>query len=139
VALATITDGKVAWDAPKAVAAALQTWRGRVVITIEPEAETRRERANRFYWAAVVKAISVETGQDKDTVHAHLKTLFNSEVRELVSPTTGETIEQRIAHTTTTLSVEAFHDYVEQCIEWAASFLGLVIDTRDRPARKGAA
>lgn len=120
------------WDNPAVVTAALKTWSGRVMVRFEPEEETRRLRANRFLFGVVYRAIAEETQQDVETIHEHCKALFNSEVRSVVSPATGEVLEQRINRTTTKLTVEAFHDFTEQVILWAAEFLGIVIDTAER-------
>lgn len=135
-ARAAIVDGAIVWDNAAAVQAALVHCEGRYVVTIEPEHETRRDRQNKFYWKCVVGAIAEETEQDKDTIHAHLKQLFNSEVVQVTSPATGEVLEQRVAHSTASLSVTVFSEYVSQCILWAGEFLGLVIDEAERDPLK---
>jgi hypothetical protein len=119
--------GKVIWDSPKLVSAALKAWAGRVIVTIAPEVETRRDRQNRFYWATVVKTIADETGQDTDSIHEHLKMLHNSEWSTITNPATGEMVEQRISKSTAKLSVADFAHYIDLCTIWAAEFLGIVL------------
>jgi hypothetical protein len=130
-----VVDGKVQFDNRALLDAALTRWDGRVTVTIAPETETRRQKANRFYWAAVVKPIAEHIGHSSDQTHEILKYKFNSEVVEMVDPATGEAEELRVPKTTAKLSVEDFSVYVDSCVMWAAEFLGIVIeDPQERAA-----
>ena len=141
----SVHDGRLEWSArvKDQIRAALKLWGSRpVVIEIRPWEETRRARANAFYWLAIGKVVAYERAEgfgadwSTDDWHERLKLAFNS--KTLVDPSTGE--EMRIAQSTAKLSVEDFSAYLEQCLLLFAERYGLVIeptkseDWRDREA-----
>jgi hypothetical protein len=106
------------------------SWQRRVTITIAPEEERRRQKANRFYWVAVIKPIAEHIGYSPDQTHEILKYKFNSELIEMVDPATGEAEELKVPRSTAKLTVADFAVYVDTCVMWAAEFLGIVIEDR---------
>ena len=47
-----------------------------VYITIREQKNRRSLNLNSYYWAVVVKLVSVETGYDKEETHEVLKSMF---------------------------------------------------------------
>lgn len=83
--------------------------------------ETRRGRANRFYWGVVLKLIAVESGYTADDLHEVFKLRHNSKV--VADPVTGE--ETRIAKSTATLSIDEFSVYLERVMLDGAEVYGM--------------
>lgn len=77
---------------------------------------------NKLYWGGVVRAISDHTGMFPDEVHEFLKRKFLT--REFHYQ--GRVFEY--ARSTTGLDTKEFTDYVDKCVMWAGSELGLSID-----------
>ena len=131
-----VADGEIHIDAPKFLKAALPKWEGvRITITIAPEVERRRERANKYYWAVVLKLMAEESGHTADDLHELMKLRHHSKV--IAHPVTGE--EVRIGQSTTTLSIADFSVYLEKVMLDGAEWLGLTFppprhddDWRDR-------
>lgn len=95
---------------------------GSYEMEIRPFAETRRDRANRFYWGVVLKLMASESGYTADDLHEWLKLRHNA--KTVVDLATGE--EQRIGQSTAKLTVQAFSDYLEACMVTGAESLGIV-------------
>jgi hypothetical protein len=117
-----VVDGHVHLDSPKFYRVALPKWEGlRVRVTVEQEAETRRQQANRFYWGVVLKLMAEESGHTADELHELGKLRHNSKV--VVDPFTGE--ETKIAQSTAKLSVADFGVYLERVMLDGAEWLGI--------------
>lgn len=99
---------------------------GPYVLTLEDAKEARSFRANRFYWGAVVSAISDKTGYTKDEIHDILKHKFNR--RTVADPQTGEVIE--VDGSTQRMIQADFTIYVDSCIRWASE-LGIYIQPQE--------
>lgn len=120
--------GVLRLDSRNLLDSALKHWDGlRVVVRIEQEKETRRQRANRFYWGVVLKHMASESGHSADDLHELMKLRHNSKTVEIVDPKTGEAREVRIPLSTAKLSIEEFGIYLERAIVDAAEWLGVVI------------
>lgn len=109
---------------------ALSRWPdGPVDVEIRYREDTRRARANRFYWLALGKVVAYEreegigSGWSKDDWHEALKLAFNSKM--IVDVVTGE--ETRVGRSTASLSISEFSDYLENCLLLFAERYGLVI------------
>lgn len=70
----------------------LPEFKGRaVIITVEVKPNVRTLKANRYYFGALVRAISEHTGMTVDEVHEYIKSTLNK--REIPDPITGEVVE----------------------------------------------
>src|SRR6187549_2155125 len=59
--------------------AALKRWPdGPVEVEVRPHLETRRARANRYYWGVVLKMMAEEMGQSPEDVHEIEKIRHNN-------------------------------------------------------------
>ena len=119
---ARIEGGELKVPGRKFLLAALKGWPdGPVDLEIRPFEETRRGRANRYYWGVVLKMMAAESGFSQTDLHEVLKLRHNG--KSIVNPTTGQEIE--IAQSTTNLTVQQFSDYIEACMLTGAEWLGL--------------
>lgn len=123
--------GKVSWDKPALVTAALKRRKGRVTVTITTEELTRSEQAHKYYFGVVLKLIAAETGHSIDDLHEVFKAEWNSKTVLWTDPATGEMTERRIPQTTTKLKVSDFYQYVEEVRFYAAESLGIVTPEPD--------
>ena len=89
----------------------------RLEIVIKKYVPKRTDSQNKYYWGVVVKMIADYTGMDKDSTHDGLRQIFLKVEHEKL-PTIKSTAK---------LSTIEFAEYIEQCVIWAATFLGLVI------------
>jgi hypothetical protein len=85
------------------------SWQRRVTITIAPEEERRRQRANKYYWGVVLKMMAEECGHNSKLV---------------VEPLTGE--EVKIAQSTAKLTIPEFSVYLERVMLDGSEWLGIV-------------
>jgi hypothetical protein len=97
----------------------------RLIITAEDE--KRNDQQNRFYWGAVLRAISEQSWvagrqYDKDTWHEYFARLYG--VCEDVTLPDGEVITRR--KSTTAMTVKEFSEYLDQIQSHAASQLGVL-------------
>jgi hypothetical protein len=132
-----VVDGKVHLDSPKFYQAALPKWEGlRVRVTVEQEVETRRQRANRFYFGVILKLMAEESGHSVDELHELGKLRHNSKL--VVDPFTGE--ETKIAQSTAKLTIPEFSVYLERVMLDGAEWLGITFPAprRDEDWREAA-
>lgn len=102
--------------------AALKHWPdGPVDLELRPFEETRRGRANRYYWGVVLKLLASESGYTADDLHEIFKLRHNSKL--VADPVTGEEI--RIGQSTATLPIQSFSDYLERVILDGAEVYGM--------------
>lgn len=87
---------------------------------LEPFAEKRRDRANRFYFGVILPLMAEESGHTVDELHELMKLRHNSTV--VVDPN-GE--EVRIAKSTAKLTIRQFSDYLDAVILDGAEWLGI--------------
>ena len=79
----TVQDDKVILSLPE--------FKGRaVIITVEPKPSKRSLRANRYYFGALVRAISGYTGMTVEQVHDYIKETLNKQ--EILDPITKQNI-----------------------------------------------
>lgn len=93
----------------------------RVEITVKKYNPKRSDRQNRYYWSVVVGYISAYTGQLPEEAHEGLKSMFLKVHHDKLP----------YIRSTASLTTKEFNDYVEQCIVWAAQFLGVAIPDPD--------
>jgi hypothetical protein len=98
------------------------SWQRRVTITIAPEEERRRQRANKYYWGVVLKMMAEECGHTADDLHELMKLRHNSKL--VVEPLTGE--EVKIAQSTAKLTIPEFSVYLERVMLDGSEWLGIV-------------
>lgn len=116
-----VSEGVLHLDNRKMLDAALKAWDGRVMVTIAPEEDRRRNRANRFYWGVVLKLMAEESGHSVDDLHELGKLRHNSKI--VVDPLTGE--ETKIGQSTAKLSIPDFSVYLERVMLDGAEWLGI--------------
>lgn len=113
---------RIAANVKGQMTAAVKGWPdGPVDIEIRAFEETRRGRANRYYWGVVLKLIAIESGYTVDDLHELFKVRHNSKL--VTDPVTGE--ETRIGQTTATLPIQAFSDYLERVMLDGAEVYGM--------------
>jgi len=118
---ARVEGGELKVPTRKFLLAALKGWPDMAVdLEIRPFEETRRARANRYYWGVVLKMMAAESGDTVEDMHDQMKLRHNSKMAVSV---TGQDI--RIAQSTTKLKVGEFSAYLEKVMLDGATFLGL--------------
>jgi hypothetical protein len=90
-------------------------------LEIRPFEETRRSRANRYYFGVVLKMMAEESGATVDDLHEQMKLRHNAKV--VADLATGE--EVRIAQSTAKLTVSEFSDYLTLVMVDGAEYLGI--------------
>lgn len=101
--------------------------RGTFEVTVKPYKPRRSNRANSYYWAAVVKSFqeyekAQGVSRTEDECHNILKALHHPE--DFVDPVTGEVA--RIGKSTAGLDTAEFSDYVTRCIVWLSEMSVIV-------------
>lgn len=84
-----------------------------VMVTVETVPRKRSLRSNKYYFGALVRAISSSTGMTVAEVHDYLKFRFNS--REIPDPHTSEII--LIGGSTAEMTSDMFSEFVVKVIE----------------------
>jgi len=92
-----------------------------VYITIREQKNRRSLNLNSYYWAVVVRLVSVETGYDKEEAHEILKSMFLRTKYQIK----GIWVDGM--KSTTKLSNQEMSDYIEEVKRFASSSLGLYI------------
>ena len=116
--------GELVLSDPVAWRAAVAKHQGREVwVTVRRQTHQRTMPQNRYYWSVVVSMIAGYIGESREQTHEYLKQMHLP--KRDVELLDGRHLE--MPPTTTTLDVEGMTEYIERCIRWAASFLGLVI------------
>ena len=115
--------GRLALDMPIAYGRHLQSLAGEFIECIVRKRRSKRsDRANAFYWAAVVTPLAEHLGYERDELHEVLAMRF---LRIEDCPVTGSPRRKR----TPKADTAEFADYVERCIRLAAE-LGVVVEDR---------
>ena len=94
----------------------------RVECIVRKRRSKRSDRANAFYWAAVVTPLANHLGYERDEMHEVMAMRF---LRIEDCPVTGVPRRKRTPKTDTA----EFADYVDRCIRLAAE-LGVVVEDR---------
>jgi hypothetical protein len=121
---ARIESGELKVPSRKFLLAALKGWPDCAVdLEIRPFEETRRARANRYYFGVVLKMMSADSGYTKDELHDLFKLRHNSV--EMTDPITGEIV--RVGKSTAKLKIKPFSDYLEAVMldgaeQWGMTF-----------------
>jgi len=92
-----VKDGKVSVDVPRKDGEY-------AMISVETVPHRRTLRANRYYFGALIRALSEHTGMTVDEIHEYIKFRFNP--KQITDLSTGEIIT--VGGTTTTLDSVAF-------------------------------
>ena len=92
-----------------------------VYITIREQKNRRSLNLNSYYWAVVVRLVSVETGYDKEEAHEILKSMFLRTKYQIK----GIWVDGM--KSTTKLSNQEMIDYIDEVKRFASSSLGLYI------------
>jgi hypothetical protein len=89
-------------------------------VTIKPFKFTRSQQANRYYWAALIKLCSDETGYTSEEMHEYFRRKFlTPEVKEVL----GEPTE--IYPSTTKLTTKEFAEYMDKITTFMRENMGL--------------
>ena len=100
-----------------------------VIISIKKEKSKRTSAANRYYWGVIVELATVairDEGNDDWTpedTHEMFKEKFLS-VSKMIKTKQGKRKIRKIK-STGNLSKEEFNLYIEKCIDFCTSFLGI--------------
>jgi hypothetical protein len=104
--------------------AALKRWPdGPVEVEVRPHLETRRARANRYYWGVVLKMMAEEMEQSAEDVHEVCKLRHNSKHLDGTFALVGTV---QIAQSTAKLDINAFSLYLERVMLDGNEYLGIV-------------
>lgn len=100
-----------------------------IVITVERKRKKRSQNQNAYYWAVIVAMITEamnEAGENvtEDLVHEFLKFRFLR--YQKIDPDSGEIVFE-YGRSTTALKTFEFAIYIDQCIQFAAEYLQIVI------------
>jgi hypothetical protein len=118
-----IKGGTLSIPARDQLRAALRKWPdGQVEIEVRPHLETRRARANRYYWGVVLKMMAEEMGQSAEDVHDIEKLRHNHKF--VKSP--GLVGTTRVAQSTAKLDINAFSVYLNRVMLDGNEYLGIV-------------
>lgn len=109
------------------------TMTGKWVVGAYPYKPRRSNRANAFYWAAIIPAFarfmhSHGTAFSKEEVHEFLLQQFAN--REVVNPISGEVIA-KIGRRSSKMNTEQFSAYVNSCMEWMEEKFGIILQGAD--------
>lgn len=99
----------------------------RVLITVDRVPKRRSLKANRFYFGALVRAISDYTGMVAGEVHEIFKLKFNP--REVPDPLTGEI--KTIGGSTRSMSPQEFEEHIFK-VQEVAERLGIKVLAPDK-------
>ncbi len=122
VVQARIVNGELKVPTRKFLLAALKGWPDMAVdLEIRPFEETRRARANRYYWGVVLKMMAAEMGQSPEDVHEVEKLRHNYKA----APDPQTALDVRIAQSTAKLTIQQFSAYIEAVMLDGAEYLGL--------------
>ena len=86
---------------------------GRYTIEIKQYRKSRSMKMNRLYWL-FLNQISVETGNDADTMHGYFKIKFLPPRIEKIKGKGGKEYEVELPPTTTTLSTSEIYEYMDK-------------------------
>lgn len=132
---AYVEKGQLKVPSRKALAAALKHWPdGPCDVEIRPFEERRRIRANNFYWKAIDLVVKHErdegigNGWDKAGWHLKLAERFNGITLSEIDKATGEVTERVYGLSTAKLSIAAFSEYLDNCLNFFAEEYGLLIE-----------
>jgi hypothetical protein len=137
IASCFVRDGKLKLRQKHAFDTACAQWPdGEVIVRIEPARATRSRQANRLYWAAYVAPLAEHTGYSSLEIHAYLKKRFlPAQHRLIIQDANGVVVDEADleALTTTTLTKDAFSQYLEDIAAFAQT-LGVVVGSNREAA-----
>ena len=90
----------------------------------------RSNQQNRYYWGAVLKAVSNHTGYSPDELHEFFKLKFNKEHISIGKD------EVTIGKSTSSLQTMEFEQYLSKIIMFASMELGVIIPNPDETYAK---
>lgn len=108
----------------------------RLWLSLQPLEDARTLRQNRFYWAAVLKQISEQAqvngmGADSEGWHLYYRRMFLGYVfKKTKVPGLKRVSVTRELRSTTSLSVKAFAEYIDQIQAHAATTFGVTFTER---------
>jgi hypothetical protein len=107
-------------DDIKALNAAIAPWEGKPVqVTVRRARATRSQQSNRYYWAGVLKTLSVHTGHTPEELHDFMKARFLPKETAFWDGN-GEVVDSLvIGGSTTVLNSKEMADYIAAIKAWA--------------------
>lgn len=125
-------DAKLELEQPSDLKRVLRGLIGEVVeVIIRKRRSKRSDKQSRWYWGAILEALSEKTGYTPDELHEYCKARFIPK-RLAICDGNGVVIDDRVVGgSTTKLNREAMADYCEEIRRWAAEDLDLVIPDPD--------
>ena len=106
-------------------------------VWVIPEKAKRSIPQNAFYWGVVLKIISIETGDDCESIHEYFKEIVFKSFFDRLKATQGSkeinvsfdvrvyVVKQEVS--TTKLTKALFDEYIELIRVWGLEFLGITI------------
>ena len=115
--------GKLAWDQPSAVRAALDALKGeRVRVRLEAAKPSRSSKSNRHYFGAVIRYLAQEWGYaDPAELHEQLGHKFRP-----LPPDERTGAPRRMR--TRDMDQQQFSDYVRDVVTWAVTDMGIDLE-----------
>ena len=104
---------------------------GPVTVVVERDEVARSNRANAYYWGAVVKELAEYTGYTPDETHEILKRQFLSKAVSIETKNGRVVGEWVIGGSTKWLTTKQFFDYVDRIRQWAFEELDVNIEPPD--------
>lgn len=125
-----VVDGELKLPGAKMRKEIAQAFEGKyITVSVERKKKHRSSPQNRYYWGVVVEMIRAgmkDMGDivQPDQVHEFLKHRFLKVQR--IDPDTAELLYE-FSESTADLTTVKFGEYVDQCCQFAAEFLGVAI------------
>jgi hypothetical protein len=93
----------------------------KVELVVQKEKRSKTSKQLAYYWSVAVRIISQETGDDPDSTHAFLKSMF------LKSYKVVKNKRYTVVGSVRKLTTVRMNEYVEKCRRWGAQELNLNI------------
>ena len=105
--------------------------KNKYTVSIEKQTKERSTAQNKYMWGVVYKMIGDYIGEFPEEVHEMMKSMFNSNVKEL--PCSGsENLSIKYGKSTQDLSTVQFEEYLSKIRMWAFHYLNLSIPEPNR-------
>jgi hypothetical protein len=102
---------------------------GEYVLSLKKKKKRRSNEQLRYLWGVVYKMISDETGLSQEDVHESMKMQYLCGLKTFVTKTgkTMSLVAPRSLSDIGDVTTGEMGKYIEDCRQWAAEFLGIII------------
>ena len=108
----------------------LWTKSGKLQFILKKQFRKRSLPQNAYFHSVIVPMIAEEVGEDEVRIKALLKSMFLSR-KITIKGKNGEEKTETIVGRTSKLNTEQFAIFIDKCIVWSSSFLGIIIPDPD--------